>query len=94
MKGMIMLMSYFYRINSRRTAAKYLFLGMAIGTVATAFAIKYMDSLNKTIVENFLGQEDGEIEIELTNESLDDNFMGDNEGYIVVNPQTESQSDS
>ena len=88
MKGMIMLMNYFYRMNTRRTAAKYMFLGIALGSVATALVIKYMDSLNEAIVENLLGQEDGEID--LFSSTKEDDYLKDDDGYIIITPKDEA----
>ena len=80
-------MNYFYKINTRRIAAKYMLLGVALGSVATALVIKYMDSLNEAMVENLLGQEDGEID--LFKSSKEEDYIRDEEGYIIIPPKDE-----
>ncbi len=91
MKGMILLMNYFYRVNERRKLANAMVIGAVLGSVATIAIINLINRSNFYYDNNDSYMND-EGEVDITVETFPEEASSSNakeaeESYITLNTQ-------
>lgn len=91
MKGMILLMNYFYRVNERRKLTNAMVIGALLGSAATIAIINIINR-SKFYYDNNESYMNDEGEVDITVETFPENTASSKaaesqESYITLNTQ-------
>ena len=91
MKGMILLMNYFYRINERRKVTNAMIIGALVGSAATLAIISLLNR-SSFYYDNNESYMNDEGEVDITVETFPENLAStkteaSQDSYITLNTQ-------